>query len=112
MATWRRARGSSARVAFGCGWSPTRTRRWRARRSGRSLRAGWEWVAIEGGVTLVGPDDPLAEVDADALPALLRTIFVDAGGTHDDWDAYDRTMREERRTAVLVGVTRVYSNPT
>ena len=38
--------------------------------------------------------------------------LVAAGGTHDDWDAYDRTMREERRTAVLIAPTRVYSNPS
>ena len=33
-----------------------------------------------------------------------------AGGTHDDWDEFDRTMREQRRTAVLVTATRVYGN--
>ena len=42
--------------------------------------------------------------------ALLRDVFTAAGGTHDDWDAYDRTMRDERRTAVLITPTRVYSN--
>ena len=45
-----------------------------------------------------------------ALASLLRDIFKAAGGTHDDWDAYDRTMREQRRTGVLVVPTRVYSN--
>ncbi len=34
-----------------------------------------------------------------------------AGGTHDDWDTYDRVMAEERRTAVLITPDRVYSNP-
>jgi hypothetical protein len=43
---------------------------------------------------------------------LLREVFSAAGGTHDDWDEYDRAMREERRTVVLVTPTRVYSNPT
>jgi hypothetical protein len=33
-----------------------------------------------------------------------------AGGTHDDWEAYDRDMVEQRRTAVLVTPTRIYSN--
>jgi hypothetical protein len=42
---------------------------------------------------------------------LLRDIFCAAGGTHDDWATYDRVMREERRTAVLVSPTRVYTNP-
>jgi len=45
------------------------------------------------------------------LRLLLREIFIAAGGTHDDWDTYDRVMREERRTAVLVTPSRVYSNP-
>ena len=42
----------------------------------------------------------------------LHEIFTAAGGTHDDWDTYDRVMREERRTAVLVTPTRTYSNPS
>jgi hypothetical protein len=44
------------------------------------------------------------------LRLLLRKVFTAAGGTHDDWDAYDRTMAEQRRTVVLVEPTRVYSN--
>ncbi len=73
-------------------------------------RAGWEWVAIEGSVTLIGPDDPLAGFAPESLPALLRSIFVDAGGDHDDWDEYDRVMAAERRTAVLVTPTRISTN--
>lgn len=34
-----------------------------------------------------------------------------AGGTHDDWDTYDRVMAEERRAAVLITPRRVYTNP-
>ena len=41
---------------------------------------------------------------------LLSAIFSAAGGTHDDWDEYDRVMAEQRRTVVLVAPTRVYSN--
>jgi len=37
-------------------------------------------------------------------------VFTAAGGTHDDWDAYDRTMVEQRRTAVLVSPSRLYGN--
>ena len=44
------------------------------------------------------------------LRLLLREVFTAAGGTHDDWDAYDRAMAEERRTAVFVRVSRIYSN--
>jgi PPOX class probable F420-dependent enzyme len=75
------------------------------------IRAGWEWAAIEGATVLVGPDDPLDGVDAEGLRSLLRAIFTAAGGTHDDWDEYDRVMASERRVAVLVRPERVYGNP-
>jgi PPOX class probable F420-dependent enzyme len=76
------------------------------------VRAGWRWTAAEGRAQLIGPDDPHPEVDDERLRLLLREIFTAAGGSHDDWDAYDRTMRDERRAAVLVAPTRVYTNPT
>lgn len=75
------------------------------------VRAGWQWTAVEGRAQLIGPDDPHPEVDDERLRLMLREIFTAAGGTHDDWSAYDRVMREERRTAVFVAPTRVYSNP-
>ncbi len=74
-------------------------------------RAGWQWVTVEGTVEIIGPDDPSPDTDAEALRLLLRAVFEAAGGTHDDWDTYDRVMREERRAAVLITPTRVYSNP-
>ena len=74
------------------------------------VRSGWEWAAVEGEADLVGPDDQRESVEPQAVPGLLREIFVAAGGTHDDWEEYDRVMAEERRTAVLVRPTRVYSN--
>lgn len=74
------------------------------------VRAGWEWAAAEGPVQLAGPDDPIAGVDAEGLRVLLRAVFSAAGGTHDDWDTYDRVMADERRTAVLLRPDRVYSN--
>lgn len=73
-------------------------------------QSGYRWVTVEGTVELVGPDDRLDGVDADALPALLRSVFRAAGGTHEDWAAFDRVMAEEQRVAVLVTPTRVYSN--
>lgn len=75
------------------------------------IRAGWQWVTVEGDAELIGLDDPHADIDDEGLRLLLRDTFSAAGGTHDDWDAYDRTMREERRTAVLIAPRRVYSNP-
>lgn len=76
-----------------------------------TIRAGWQWVTVEGIAELIGPDDPSPLFDAERLRFLLREIFTVAGGSHDDWDRYDTTMREERRTAVLVSAVRVYSNP-
>jgi PPOX class probable F420-dependent enzyme len=75
-----------------------------------TFRSGWEWAAVEGRAELIGPDDPHPEVDAEGLRLLLRQVFAAAGGTHDDWDAYDRAMAEQRRTAVLFTPTRIYSN--
>jgi PPOX class probable F420-dependent enzyme len=75
-----------------------------------TFRSGWVWAAVEGRAELIGPDDPHPGVDADALRLLLRQVFMAAGGTHDDWEAYDRTMAEERRTAVLFTPSRIYSN--
>ena len=75
------------------------------------LRAGWQWAAAEGPAELAGPDDQLGDLDAERLRLLLRDIFSSAGGTHDDWDTYDRTMAAERRTAILVTPQRVYPSP-
>jgi hypothetical protein len=44
------------------------------------------------------------------VPQLLRDVFAAAGGTHDDWDEYDRVMAAEGRTAVLVAPDRITSN--
>ncbi|MEU1628146.1 TIGR03618 family F420-dependent PPOX class oxidoreductase [Streptomyces sp. NPDC020096] len=75
-----------------------------------TFRAGWTWATVEGRAEIVGPDDPCQDIDDERLRLLLREIFTAAGGSHDDWAAYDRTMAEERRSAVLVHPERVYSN--
>ena len=75
-------------------------------------RGGWRWVAVEGVAEIIGPEDGRPEIDGEGLRVLLRDIFKAAGGRHDDWDVYDRTMAEERRAAVLISPRRVYSNPT
>jgi PPOX class probable F420-dependent enzyme len=74
------------------------------------FRAEWQWAAVEGVAEIVGPDDALAGFDAERLPELLRAVFRSAGGTHDDWSAFDRVMADERRAAVLVRPRRIYSN--
>ena len=75
-----------------------------------TFRSGWEWATVEGRAELIGPDDPHPDIDAEGLRLLLRQVFTAAGGTHDDWDGYDRAMAEQRRTAVLFTPTRIYSN--
>jgi PPOX class probable F420-dependent enzyme len=74
------------------------------------IRAGWNWVGVEGPAELAGPDDPLDGVDGERLRLLLREIFTAAGGTHEDWDEYDRVMAAERRVAVLVRPERTYGS--
>ncbi len=76
-----------------------------------TIRAGWQWVTVEGPVTLIGPDDAVAGIDAQRLAALYREVFVAAGGVHDDWPDYDEAMVRERRVVVLVTPKRIYSNP-
>src|SRR5947207_7684867 len=74
------------------------------------FRSGWEWVAVDGPVRLIGPDDTTTTFDLAGLPRLLRAIFTAAGGTHDDWDEFDRVMAQERRTAVFIEPSRITSN--
>jgi len=73
-----------------------------------AFRSGWAWAAVEGTAELIGPDDPAQGVDSERLRLLWREVFAAAGGTHDDWEAYDRTMAEQRRVVVLVRPTRIY----
>jgi PPOX class probable F420-dependent enzyme len=78
------------------------------RRSGRAavvFRSGWEWVSVEGPARIIGPGDR----DAGELAQLLRDVFMAAGGTHDDWDEYDRVMAAEGRAAILVEPQRITS---
>ena len=84
------------------------------RRSGRASvtwSSGWQWVSVEGPVLIAGPGDSLPDgIEPGGLPGLLRAIFTSAGGTHDDWDEYDRVMKAEGRAAVLVTPERVLTN--
>ena len=76
-----------------------------------TFRKGWMWATVEGRAEIAGPDDPASWLaDSEQLRLLLREVFTAAGGTHDDWDEYDRVMAEQRRTVVLIAPTRVYSN--
>jgi PPOX class probable F420-dependent enzyme len=74
------------------------------------LRASWQWAGVEGPVQIAGPDDPMAGIDAERLRLLLREIFTAAGGTHEDFDEFDKVMAQDRRAAVLVAPERVFTN--
>ena len=80
------ARGSAAKVAH-----ITRTGR-----ASLTFTAAWRWAGIEGPARVAGSD-----------PQLLRDVFRAAGGSHDDWDEYDRVMASEGRVAVFVRPERV-----
>ena len=82
----------------------------RNRRASVAFRTGWQWVAAEGPLDIIGPGDAFEGFDPAGVPGLLRDVFKAAGGTHEDWDTYDRVMAEERRTAVLVTPDRITSN--
>ena len=75
-------------------------------------RSGWRWIAISGESELVGPDDDPSPARApDGVGPLLRAVFLGAGGSHDDWDEFDRVMAADRRCAVLVRPVRIYGQP-
>jgi len=71
-----------------------------------TFRDGWRWATVEGRASLIGPRD--GDFDAEQVRVLLREIFTAAGGTHHNWEEYDRIMVEEGRTAVLIEVSRIY----
>jgi hypothetical protein len=72
------------------------------------LRGGWQWAGVEGPAEIAGPDDPMPGIGPERLRLLLREIFTAAGGSHDDFDEYDRVMAAERRAAVLISPERVF----
>jgi PPOX class probable F420-dependent enzyme len=76
-----------------------------------TFKNGWQWATVEGTAELAGPDDAAPWLaDGEQLRLLLREVFTAAGGTHDNWQEYDRVMAKERRAVVLIDPTRVYSN--
>ena len=76
-----------------------------------TFKNGWQWATVEGRAELAGPDDAAPWLaDGEQLRSLLREVFTAAGGTHDNWQEYDRVMADERRAVVLIDPTRVYSN--
>src|SRR6202020_2535876 len=68
-----------------------------------TFRNGWQWATVEVRAELARPDDSQPWLaDTDQLRLLLREVFTAAGGTHDDWDEYDRVMGMQRRAVGLI----------
>ncbi len=79
------------------------------RREGRAsvvFKDGWRWASVEGSVSLIGPDDLPAKADLD-IPQVVRNVYTAAGGTHHDWNEFDRVMADDRRCAVFVRADKV-----
>jgi PPOX class probable F420-dependent enzyme len=101
--------GSEDVVAFVARGDAVKLRNMRERpRAAVVFRSGWEWVSVEGPAMIVGPDESGA--DPEQVRTILREVFSAAGGTHDDWDEYDRVMLADRRAAVVVTPERITSN--
>ena len=75
-----------------------------------AIRRGWSWRSAAGPTDLIGPDSLPEGFDSEDLRCLLRSVFEAAGGTHEDWDEYDRVMAEEQRVVVLVSPERTLGN--
>ena len=71
------------------------------------VKPDWSgYAVISGTVTIHGWDD----TDPEELRVMLREVFTAAGGSHDNWDEYDRVMREERRAVIMVQPTTIFGN--
>ena len=82
------------------------------RRTGRVtvvFKGGRRWASVEGPIDLIGPDDPPTTSTLN-IPEVLRNVFKAAGGTHDDWEQFDRVMAEDRRCAVFVHAAKISGN--
>lgn len=73
------------------------------------FKDGWRWVAVGGPARLEGPDDP-PPAGSRQVSDVVRDVYRSAGGTHDDWEAFDRVMAEDRRCAVFVKALDIISN--
>ena len=69
----------------------------------------WGYVVLEGRAQVLSPDNTGAGEFRDALRDVYRTA---SGQEHPNWDEYDRAMREDRRSAVIVVPERIYGTRT
>ena len=99
-------RASDSSHAAILGSSPISARAAGRQSSSAMVSTGWQWRKWR----VSSGRRPADDLGPRQLAELLRGIFVAAGGTHEDWDEFDRVMEEEERTAVLVGTDRIRGN--
>ena len=69
-----------------------------------TIHNGPYWITVEGKARLYSWD----HTDPETMRHILRELYVITGGTHDDWETYDRVVREERRAGAVVVPARIY----
>ena len=69
-------------------------------------RENWSaYIVLQGEAQLISPGSS----DAEELRLALRDVYRTAAATeHPDWDEYDRAMREQRRSAIIVLPEHIY----
>ena len=65
------------------------------------------YVVLEGRAQVLSADNTGSDELRDALRDVYRTA---AGQEHANWDEYDRSMREDKRSAVIVVPDRIYGS--
>lgn len=64
----------------------------------------WEWVVIEGEVSL----SPITTQPGDETSRALRDYYRALQGEHPDWDEFDQAMIEEARLVLTLAPTNAY----
>ena len=88
----------------------TRSKYWNLKRDPRcsllvSNENWWGFVVVEGRAQIISAGNTGAEEYRDALRDVYRTA---AGEEHSNWEEYDKAMRDDRRSAVIVIPDRIY----
>ena len=65
----------------------------------------WGYMVLEGRAQVLSAENTGAGEFRDALRDVYRSA---SGQEHPNWDEYDRAMREDRRSAVIVVPDRIY----
>jgi hypothetical protein len=69
----------------------------------------WNYMVLEGKAKLLSPEN----TDPEELRIALQEVYRAVAMTdHPDWDDYDRAMREDRRSAIIVAPEHSYGPAT